>query len=116
MAHDSHNVVAVGTNDADLYTAIKELERINGGIALAVDGQVTASVSLPVAGLLSTKPLEEVVTELEEINNQVAKLGCKLSAPFATLSFMALPVIPELRLTDLGLVDVKTFKLIPQET
>ena len=116
VAHDSHNVVAVGTNDADLYTAIKELERINGGIALAVDGQVTASVSLPVAGLLSTKPLEEVVTELEEINNQVAKLGCKLSAPFATLSFMALPVIPELRLTDLGLVDVKTFKLIPQET
>nr|BEL00840.1 adenine deaminase [Dehalococcoides mccartyi] len=116
VAHDSHNVVAVGTNDADLYTAIKELERINGGIALAVDGQVTASVSLPVAGLLSTKPLEEVVTELEEINNQVAKLGCKLSTPFATLSFMALPVIPELRLTDLGLVDVKTFKLIPQET
>lgn len=116
VAHDSHNVVAVGTNDADIYAAVKELERINGGIALVVDGKVSASVPLPVAGLLSTQPLEKVVDALEEINKQVAGLGCKLSAPFATLSFMALPVIPELRLTDLGLVDVNAFKLIPQET
>ncbi|AII57878.1 adenosine deaminase [Dehalococcoides mccartyi] len=116
VAHDSHNVVAVGTNDADIYTAVKELERLNGGIALVVNGKVSASVPLPVAGLLSTQPLEKVVDALEEINKQVAGLGCKLSAPFATLSFMALPVIPELRLTDLGLVDVNAFKLIPQET
>ncbi|MBF4482900.1 MAG: adenine deaminase [Dehalococcoides mccartyi] len=116
VAHDSHNVVAVGTNDADIYAAVKELERINGGIALVVDGKVSASVPLPVAGLLSTQPLEKVVDALEEINKQAAGLGCKLSAPFATLSFMALPVIPELRLTDLGLVDVNAFKLIPQET
>jgi adenine deaminase len=116
VAHDSHNVVAVGTNDADIYTAVKELERLNGGIALVVNGKVSASVPLPIAGLLSTQPLEKVVDALEEINKQAAGLGCKLSAPFATLSFMALPVIPELRLTDLGLVDVNAFKLIPQET
>lgn len=112
VAHDSHNIVAVGTNDEDIYTAIKTIEKMRGGLAVVDDGRVIASLSLPVAGLLSDKPLETVVNKLAEEEKAAKKLGVKLPSPFATLSFIALPVIPELRLTDLGLVDVNQFKLI----
>jgi adenine deaminase len=112
IAHDSHNIVAVGTNDNDLYAAIKKVETLGGGLAVAADGKVLSTLPLPIAGLLSDQPLEQVVKKLEEVEKAAANLGSKLAAPFATLSFLALPVIPELRLTDKGLVDVLQFKIL----
>jgi len=112
VAHDSHNIVAVGTSDEDLFTAIKEIERLQGGLVAVAQGRVKASLALPVAGLLSEEPLEVVVSKLERLEQAAKDLGTTLASPFSTLSFMALPVIPELRLTDLGLVDVTQFKLI----
>ena len=112
VAHDSHNIVAVGTNDEDILVAVKEIERRHGGLAVAVGGRVSGSLALPVAGLLSDEPLEVVVARLEKLEKLARDLGTTLPSPFATLSFLALPVIPELRLTDLGLVDVNAFKLV----
>ncbi len=111
VAHDSHNIIAVGTNDEDIFTAIREIERLQGGLVAAVGGEV-ASLGLPVAGLLSDEPLETVAGKLEKLEQVAKDSGATLPSPFATLSFLALPVIPELRLTDLGLVDVNEFKLI----
>jgi adenine deaminase len=112
VAHDSHNIIAVGTDDGDIYNGIKEVERLQGGLAVVADGRVLASLPLPIGGLLSDRPLENVVAQLEKLKALAAELGSRLPSPFATLSFLALPVIPELRLTDLGLVDVNQFKLI----
>jgi len=112
IAHDAHNIVAVGTNDHDIYTAVKEVERQQGGLMAVADGKVLASLRLPIAGLLSDEPLETVVASLEKLEQVARELGTTLPSPLATLSFLALPVIPELRLTDLGLVDVNEFKLI----
>ena len=111
ISHDSHNIIAVGTNDRDIFTAIKEIERLQGGLVVA-DGKVLASLALPIAGLLSDEPLETVVNKLEKLEQIAKDLGTTLPSPFAALSFLALPVIPELRLTDLGLVDVNEFKLV----
>jgi len=112
IAHDSHNIVAVGTKDEDVYIAIKEIERLQGGLVAAAEGKILGALALPIAGLLSEEPLEAVVDGFEKLQGMASKLGCNLSSPFATLSFLALPVIPELRLTDLGLVDVSAFKLL----
>jgi len=106
IAHDSHNIIAVGTNDEDIFTAIKEIERRQGGLAAAAGGEVLASLALPIAGLLSDEPLEAVVSKLERLEQIATELGTTLSSPFATLSFLALPVIPEIRLTALGVVEV----------
>jgi len=111
-AHDSHNIVAIGTNDGDIFTAVKEVERLQGGLVLAAGGKVLGSLDTPIAGLLSEEPLEKVVKGLEGLEQVARELGATLPSPFAALSFLALPVIPELRLTDLGLVDVNEFKLI----
>lgn len=112
IAHDSHNIIAVGTNDKDLYIAIKKVEALGGGLVATADGKVLAALPLPIAGLLSDQPLDKVVKKLEEVEKAASGLGSKLAAPFATLSFLALPVIPELRLTDKGLVDVLQFKIL----
>lgn len=112
IAHDSHNIVVIGVNDGDMLAAVKEVERMQGGLVVAAEGKVLASLAMPIAGLLSDKPLEEVVTGLEKLVKTAANLGTVLPSPFATISFIALPVIPEIRLTDLGLVDVNGFKLI----
>lgn len=112
IAHDSHNIISVGTNDNDIFAAIREIERLKGGLAVASGGKILGSLALPIAGLLSDEPLETVVSKLENLEKLAGDLGTKLSSPFAALSFLALPVIPELRLTDLGLVDVKEFKII----
>ena len=106
IAHDSHNIIAVGTNDGDIFTAIKEIERLQGGLVAATDGKVLVSLALPIAGLLSDQPLETVVSKLERLEEVATKLGTRLISPFATLSFLALPVIPEIRLTDLGVVEL----------
>ena len=112
IAHDSHNIVVVGTSDGDMYLAVREAERLQGGLVIVADGQVLSALSLPIAGLLSTEPLEAVVQKFEALKRLARELGCRLADPFATLSFLALPVIPELKLTDLGLVDVLAFKLL----
>ncbi len=112
VAHDSHNIIAAGADDKDIYTAIREIERLKGGIVAVKEGKVLASLALPVAGLLSDEPMETVVSKLEGLEKAAAQLGSKLPSPFSTLSFMALPVIPELRLTDKGLVDVIQFDFI----
>ena len=106
IAHDSHNIIAVGTNDGDIFTAIKEIERLQGGLVAATDGKVLVSLALPIAGLLSDQPLETVVSKLERLEEVATELGTRLISPFATLSFLALPVIPEIRLTDLGVVEL----------
>jgi adenine deaminase len=112
VAHDSHNIIAIGTNDEDIIAAIREIEHLQGGLVAMAEGKVLASLALPIAGLLATEPLEKVVTLLKKLEQAARELGSKLSSPFATLSFMALPVIPELKLTDQGLVDVTKFKII----
>ena len=111
LAHDSHNIVAVGTNDSDIYAAVKEVERLGGGMVIANQGKVLSSLPLPIAGLLSDLPLEVVTAKLEYLGKTVREMGTKLASPFSTLSFLALPVIPELRLTDHGLVEVTTRKI-----
>ena len=105
IAHDSHNIIAVGVSDQDISIAIKEIERLCGGLVAVGGGKVLASLSLPIAGLLSNDPLETVVNKLEELEKKAAEMGAKLPSPFSTLSFLALPVIPEIRLTQRGMVE-----------
>lgn len=105
VAHDAHNVVVVGTNDADILGAIRELEKLQGGQVAMADGQVKAELGLPVAGLVSDQPLAEVIRRIDGLNAAAHALGCELAAPFMTLSFLSLSPIPELKLTDQGLID-----------
>ncbi len=112
VAHDSHNIVVVGTNDEDMFRAVKEIEAMKGGLVAVADGQVLARLPLPVAGLMSEKSAYEVQAELEELLEATKSLGCVLEEPFMALSFLALPVIPELKLTDKGLVDVTEFRFV----
>jgi len=112
VAHDSHNILAVGVSDQDIYTAIREIEACQGGLVVAADGQVVASLALSVAGLLSEQPLEEVVVKLGGLERAASALGCVAPSPISLLSSLALPVVPELRLTDLGLVDVGKGQLL----
>jgi len=111
VAHDSHNLVVVGTDDADMAACVAALTEMGGGFAVVVDGRVEARLALPVAGLMSEEPAEEVAARDHELREAAARLGVKPRAPFITLSFLALPVIPELKLTDRGLVDVTRFRL-----
>ena len=112
VAHDSHNIVVVGVDDADVYAAVKEVERNQGGLCVVAGGEVLATLPLPIAGLLSTEPLEAVAGKLEELERLARELGCSVNSPFSVLSFLALPVIPELKLTDMGLVDVMAGRLL----
>ena len=110
VAHDAHNVVVAGTNDADILRVIQELEKLRGGQVAVVDGKVTAELGLPVAGLVSDKPLPEVMKRIEALNAAAHAMGCDLEAPFMTLSFLSLSPIPELKLTDQGLIDATNLK------
>ncbi|MBI2846495.1 MAG: adenine deaminase [Chloroflexi bacterium] len=113
VAHDSHNIVAVGTNDRDTYIAIKEVERLGGGLVVA-NGKTLKALALPMAGLLSQEPLENVAANLRDLERAAVELGVRVPSPFTILSFLALPVIPELRLTDKGLVDVVKGAFLPK--
>lgn len=105
VAHDAHNVVVVGTNDADILRVIQELEKLQGGQVAVADGKVKAALGLPVAGLVSDKLLPEVMKRIDDLNHAAHQMGCDLSAPFMTLSFLSLSPIPALKLTDQGLID-----------
>ncbi len=112
IAHDSHNLIIAGTNDADMLVAANEVVRMGGGLAVAHKGKVLASLPLPIAGLMSDAPVEDVLLGLQSINYALGALGKTIRNPFAMLSFLALPVIPALKLTDKGLVDVTQFALV----
>ena len=105
VAHDAHNVVVAGTNDADILRVIEELERSQGGQVAVANGKVKAELGLPIAGLVSDQPLNEVTKQIDALNAAAHALGCDLDAPFMTLSFLSLSPIPKLKLTDQGLID-----------
>jgi adenine deaminase len=113
VAHDSHNIVLVGTNDPDMSKVVEVIETMKGGLAVVSDGKVLASLPLPIAGLMSQASVAQVNLQLEALHRTAKNLGCKIPDPFMTLSFLSLPVIPELKLTDKGLVDVNQFKFVP---
>lgn len=112
MSHDHHNIVVVGANDRDMAAAVNQVASLKGGLAAAKDGLITASMELPVGGLMSERTADEVEQQLDLMNQAAAALGCGLPAPFMTLSFISLPTVPELGLTDKGLVDVLAHRLI----
>lgn len=107
VAHDAHNVVVAGTNDADILAAIRHLEQLRGGQVAVAGGKVLAELGLPIAGLTSDRPLPEVIENMDQLNAAARSLGCPLEAPFMSLSFLSLSPIPELRLTDQGLIDAR---------
>jgi adenine deaminase len=109
IAHDSHNLIAVGVEDSDIVTAINRLIEQQGGIVLADKNEVDG-LPLEIAGLMTHKPAEVVSEQYKHLTNRARELGCKFVSPFMTLSFMALPVIPELKITDQGLFDVQKFQ------
>jgi adenine deaminase len=113
VAHDSHNVIVVGVQDRDIYRAVEEIKAMGGGMVVVSGDEVLARTPLEVAGLMSMEPLDRLVEQLHGVNRAAASLGCAVPEPFMSLSFLALPVIPELKLTDMGLVDVKKFSLVP---
>jgi len=105
VAHDAHNVVVAGTNDADIVRVVQELEKMRGGQVAVVDGKVKAELPLPIAGLVSDQPLGKALKLIDDLNSAAHAMGCDLAAPFMTLSFLALSPIPALKLTDQGLID-----------
>lgn len=112
VAHDSHNIICAGTNDDDIVTAVNEIVRLKGGLAVT-DGQNVKSIQLDIAGIMSNKPVVVIAEGYKMISDMVKSMGCNMSSPFMTLSFMALLVIPELKLSDKGLFDGRTFRLVP---
>jgi adenine deaminase len=113
VAHDAHNIVAVGVDDQDLAFAVNRLAELGGGIVAVENGAVRAELALPVAGLLADAPLADVVRGSLACNDAAHGLGWSGATPFLTLSFLALSVIPRLKITDRGLVDVDRFELVP---
>ncbi|CAN5162053.1 adenine deaminase [soil metagenome] len=116
VAHDAHNIVVVGMNDADMVRAVQRLGELGGGIVVVDDGGVTAELPLPVAGLLADAPLAEVIEKSRACNDAAREVGWSGATPFLTLSFLGLSVIPSLKITDRGLVDVDRFEIVPLET
>lgn len=112
VAHDSHNIICVGAGDEDILSAIRQVIKMKGGMAIVAGGLVLAELPLPIAGLMSEAPLSEVIEKMVKLDEAAKEIGCVLPHPFGILSFLALPVIPELKLTDRGLVDVKKFKIV----
>ena len=113
VAHDAHNLVIAGVDDRDILLAARTLEEMGGGFACVVNGVVRARVPLPYGGLVSPLPASELVQQLHRLDAAAAELGCTLDHPCMTLSFLSLSVIPALKLTDQGIIDVETFTLLP---
>ena len=113
VAHDSHNLLIVGTNDEDMALAGNTLAEVGGGMIAVKNGAVIALLPLPIAGLMSDRTLEEVAENVARLDQAWKDLGCELVSPFMTMSLISLPVLPELRLTNRGLVDCLNFKMLP---
>lgn len=112
VAHDSHNMIVIGTNDSDMYTAAVALIKSHGGKIVVENGEILAHLPLPVAGLISDKDADYVIKKGNELNEAAHKIGCKLEDPFMAMGFLSLPVIPELKITDKGVFDTQKGKFI----
>ncbi|MBK8269487.1 MAG: hypothetical protein IPK83_14750 [Planctomycetes bacterium] len=113
VAHDAHNLIAVGMNDDDILVALKRLQELQGGWVVVNGGRVLAEVPLPIAGLVTDAPAETAAEQLRVLTEAARGLGCEFAQPFMCLAFLSLSVIGKLKLTNLGLVDVEQFKVIP---
>lgn len=113
VAHDSHNIIIAGTTDDDMQTALEAVVNMGGGLAVVAETKVLAKLALPIAGLMSLEPVQLVRDQLDRLIGIAHDMGSTLKEPFMTLSFLALPVIPELKLTDVGLIDVNKFEVVP---
>ena len=113
VAHDAHNLVVMGVDDTDMRKCVERLVEIGGGVVVVIDGQVKGELALPIAGLMSDAPLDEVHHDLVAMEKVLRENGVTWDAPFMCLSFLALSVIPELKITDRGLVDVGRLELVP---
>ena len=112
IAHDSHNLIVLGMNPIDMATAANEVARVKGGVVAVAGKRILGRVELPIAGLISDEPLEVVAEKVHHLNVALRGMGCRLKAPFMVLSSLSLSVLPELRITDKGLVDSVRFRLI----
>ena len=112
VAHDSHNMIVIGTNDMDMYTAAVALIKSQGGKVVVRDGEILSRFELPIAGLMSDKNFETVLAKCNDLNAAAHSIGCLIDDPFMTMGFLSLPVIPELKITDKGVFDTKTFDFI----
>lgn len=112
IAHDSHNIISIGTNDLDIVNSINAIVRLKGGLAVSNDG-IVKSLQLNIGGIMTTSTCDEIAYDYDSLNQLVSSMGCTMKAPFMTLSFMALLVIPDLKIGDRGLFDVKKFELVP---
>ena len=112
VAHDSHNIICIGASDEDIINAVNEVVNIKGGLSVA-SGKYRDSLQLEIAGIISGQPIAKVASKYQDLSDKVKSMGCNLSAPFMTLSFMALLVIPELKLSDKGLFNGRTFSFVP---
>ncbi len=112
VAHDAHNVLVVGSNDEDMAIAVNALIEANGGLVAVKNGKILGKVELPVAGLMSEKDLNQVEKEVENLEKAWIEMGCTLPSPFMTMALIPLACLPELRLTNRGLVDCRTFKFV----
>jgi adenine deaminase len=112
VGHDSHNLLVVGTDEADMAVAGNFLAQSGGGLVAVKDGTVLASVSLPIAGLMSPEPVEKVDEQVRALDAAFKELGCHLISPFMTMALLPLPVLPEIRITNRGLVDTINFKFL----
>ncbi|WP_431804003.1 adenine deaminase [Halobacillus andaensis] len=115
VAHDSHNLLVMGVNKEDMAIAANKIAELGGGMIVVNHGKILAEVPLPIAGLMSDKPLEQVGEQVKSLEQAWKKLGCKMNAPFMTFSLIALPVIPSIRITNRGIADVDAFELMPLE-
>ena len=115
VSHDAHNVIVVGVSDGDMEVCVRRLAEMGGGIVVARAGTVLGELSLPVAGLMSDQPGSAVAAVLRDLRDATRSLGVTVRAPFMTLSFLGLSVIPSLKITDLGLIDVDQFEVVPLE-
>ncbi|HZK19006.1 MAG TPA: adenine deaminase C-terminal domain-containing protein, partial [Clostridia bacterium] len=114
VAHDSHNLVVVGVNDWDMLLAAETVANMGGGLAVVSDGEILGTLPLPIGGLMSAEPITKVERNLQELERLARQLGVSEEYdPFMTLSFLSLPVIPELKLTNRGLFDVVEWKIVP---
>ena len=112
VGHDSHNITVVGADDADMAAAVNRLIDLHGGFVVVAGGKAIAELALPLAGLMSLEPFETVRDGLLRLRQAARDLGCTLPEPFLQVAFLPLPVIPHLKITDLGLFDVDRFRLI----
>jgi adenine deaminase len=113
FSHDAHNLVVVGMSDEEMLRAIERAAELGGGLVVVDGEEVTAELPLPIAGLLSDRPLQEVIDRSGAVVAAVHALGSQVESPFQSLAFLALSVIPSLKITDWGLVDVGRFELVP---